>query len=398
MRKTFTSIIAILFTGILSAQTSITLSQGSYANLGIYTDTFGAFKSPYPQLTTGTNQFWDLSTGTYDNIKYYTQQYTGTNAAFPNASFYENTRLHKMGSYDSLKFYSKRWSGITASGFQRMGEETDRKAIWLGQFAGFTGTDSMVVLKQDSPYPTPYDLIKFPATYNSSWNNSFDVSFNMEFTGLSYNHAPFVYKSHTAYTFTCPGWGKARVLNFDNTYGEAEVLMVRILGVTTDSFFLNGSPAPTNVLSALGLTQGKVSNNNFDELFRANEVNALALYLYGADATFTNIQSAQVHVQRVPFAESVNNISADGSMTLYPNPVGVTRTILVKLNEAARGNYQYKVSNIAGQQMADGSFTAYGQKVFPVTLPAEMANGVYWLTLINAEGKSTVAPFRLLAE
>jgi hypothetical protein len=397
MKKIFTSVIALLFAGSLSAQTnSITLTQSSYSSVNISTDTFGAFKAPFPPIAPGTDQYWDLASGIYDNIKYYSQQFTGSNTAFPSATFYEATRLHKMGSLDSVKFNSQRWSGITATGFQRMGESTDRQAIWLGQI-GAAVNDSLVVLQQNAAYPTPYDLIKFPATYNSTWNSSFDVTFNMELTlsGQGLNKAPFVYKSHTDYMFTCPGWGTARVLLFDGTYGEDKVLMERIKGTTTDSFFLNGVPAPANVLTTLGLTQGKVSNNNFDELFRPNEVNALALYLYGADNTFTNIQSTEVHVQRLPFAASVKSVSADGSMALYPNPVNAARVVHIKLNTAANGNYSYRVTNITGQESASGTIAANGQNELSVVLPAAVTNGVYWLSLTDNKGKITVAPFRL---
>lgn len=392
MKKLYAFSFALLSWATGKAQ--ITIDQSSYPALVIAADTFGSIQGGAPSLDTGTNREWDFTGVAYENVKYYSEQMTATNPNLPNATWWER-RSYKPGTLDSIRFQTRRWSGITPAGLMRIGEDMDRKAIWLGQFGGtFSAGDSLVILQQDVPYSPAYPLIKFPATYNSNWTAGFDFVVNMELTyaNAGLNKAPFVYKSHIDYEFDIPGWGKALTKKFDGTLGEAEVLMERISGTTTDSFLLNGSPAPINILSSLGLTQNKVTNNYFDELFRINEVNALVLYLYGQDNTFQNVQSSQVQMLRL-WPANVKAVSKDGSMSLYPNPVNGDRKLTIKLSNPPSTNSDYKITRIDGAVVSTGKFAASGKNELEILLPASITNGIYWLTLTNNEGKTQVAPF-----
>ncbi|MCD6063712.1 MAG: Secretion system C-terminal sorting domain [Flavipsychrobacter sp.] len=394
MKKLYAFAMAVACAGTASAQ--ITLTQGSYSSAVIATDTFAGGELPLPPLTTGSAQLWDFTGVFYENVRYYSDQYQGTNPNLPDATWY-GSRSVKLGVFDSLRLKTQRWSGITSAGFMRIGESTERYAIALNQF-GLGATDSLVILKQDAPYSAPYPLIKFPATYNSTWSSTFTLVINMELTigSMSLNHAPFQYKSTTAYDFSVPGFGKAQIKLFDESISdEIDVLLERIGGVTTDSFLLNGAPAPSNVLNALQLTQNKVTSNYFAELFRPQEVNALVLYTYGSDATYASAKTSQFHMLRVPFRVSVQSVSADGKMVLYPNPVGNSRQINVKLGSTASGAYSYRLSQITGAVSGTGSIVANGSNELKIDLPATLANGVYWLTLSNEKGEIATAPFRL---
>lgn len=399
MKKFYAFAMAMLAVGAVSAQ--ITLNQSSYSSAVVGPDTFADAQLPVPQLNPGsTEQEWDFTGVQYSNTRYYSEQFTGSNANLPDATWY-GPRSTKLGALDSIRLKTNRWSGITATGFMRIGETTERYAIGLGQFGSpFVATDSLVVLAQDAPYSQPYPLIKFPATYNSSWQSTWSLTINMELTAQNLagglNHAPFQYKSTTDYNFSVPGFGKASVILYDGSMTDfVDVLLERISGVTTDSFFLNGTPAPTPVLSALQLTQNKITNSYFAELFRPQEINALVLYTYGTDATFTNVSTAQIHILRIPFRTSVQSVSADGKMVLYPNPVNNSRQINVKLASTANGNYRYKLSQITGAVSGEGTVMANGSNELKIDLPSSLANGVYWLTLSNDKGEVATAPFRL---
>ncbi|WP_276135227.1 T9SS type A sorting domain-containing protein [Polluticoccus soli] len=397
MKKLYAFAIAMLGAGAAFAQ--ITLTQSSYSSAVIGSDTFADAQLPVPQLAPGSAaQEWDFTGVQYSNTRYYSEQLQGTNSNLPGASWY-SSRNTKMGALDSLRLKTNRWSGITATGFMRIGETTERYAIGLGQFgAPFIASDSLVILAQDAPYSQPYPLIKFPATYNSSWQSTWSLTVNMELTfqAQSLTSAPFQYKSTTDYNFSVPGFGKASVILYDGSMTDfVDVLLERISGVTTDSFFLNGSPAPAPVLGALQLTQNKITNSYFAELFRPQEINALVLYTYGNDATYTNVSTAQIHILRIPFRTSVQSVSADGKMVLYPNPVGNSRAINVKLASTANGNYRYKLSQITGAVSGEGTVLANGSNELQINLPSTLANGVYWLTLSNDKGEVATAPFRV---
>ena len=82
-------------------------------------------------------------------------------------------------------------------------------------------------------------------------------------------------------------------------------------------------------------------------------------------------------------------------MALYPNPVSSGRQLTIRLSSAANGNYTYRLSQVTGAVAEQGAITARGSNELNITLPATLANGVYWLTLSNDKGETATAPFRL---
>jgi hypothetical protein len=394
MIKIFTSALLTLACGGLAVAQSITLDQNSYTGMVVATDTFGRVTQSLNNIDTGANKVWDFSTVIYENTTYYNEQVVATNANFPGATYHAGRR-YTLGT-NSFQFDTHRWSGITPVGFERIGESIDRQAIPLvGVLPGALATDSLVIKQQEVPYSTSYPLIKFPATYNSSWSATFDFEVEMELTYSTYNHAPFKYKLTTEYAFRCPGWGKAFMVqkNDPTVYGEDKVLLVRIEGKTTDSFYLNGAPASISLLTTMGLQQNKTANSYWDELFRDMEVNALVLYIYGSNA-FVNPSSAEIHQLRVPFPDNIKSISADGRMALYPNPVKAGGQLQIKLANATAGQYQYSLSSISGMTTAGGTTTAKGNEPLQLTLPQSLSNGIYWLTLRHNGEVIGTAPFR----
>ena len=301
MKKTFTSVLFTMALGTMATAQSITLNQNSYAGMTVVSDTFGRVTQSLQNIDTGINKLWDFSTVIYENTTYYNEQPVGTHPSFPGAT-YSAGRRYTLGS-NSFEFDTKRWSGITNVGLERIGEEIPRQAIPLttGSVPGAVSTDSLVIKQQNVVYSSSYPLIKFPATFGSTWSAKFDFEVEMELTygAGGQSSAPFKYKVTTEYFFRCPGWGKAFVVRkSDGSYGEDNVLLVRIEGKTTDSFFVNGQPASIQLLTNLGLQQNKVANSYWDELFRDMEVNALVLYIYGSIA-FTTPSSAEIHQLRV---------------------------------------------------------------------------------------------------
>ena len=397
---------ALLFTaGIaVSAHAQITLDAAAFTNLHITSDTFGEINADRPVLEpSSTAQTFDFSFVGYANIRYYSIQATGTNAAFPDATYWEN-RGYKQGA-DS--FDSKRWSGVTSTGIIRFGESIDRQVVKLHGVPGGTANDSLVIFAQNAAYSTPYKLIPFPTTYGDSWNSDFYYEVNMELNLGTYQQEAFKQKTSVKYDFSADGFGHFEMIKLDNGFGQAEVLMVRVASTSVDSFFLNGAPAPTGLLTTLGLTQNRITKIYFDELFRANEVTPLVLYNYGNDATYTNVASNQVHQDRLAFAANVSELTrapyADGNIAkLFPNIWNAnTSEASLYLPTATAGTYTYSIANIEGKIIytAKREIEKDGKAQLNIMLPQNMVNGAYWLKLHNAAGKEiTVQPLRYMAE
>lgn len=215
MKKLYALLLAMSGAGIAQAQ--ITLDASSYTNLTIIADTVGVIGADRPDLTpSSTSQFFDFNFIGYSPQGYYYEQASGTNAAMPNATYWES-RGYQQGA-DSFK--SKRWSGITPTGITRFGESIDRQVVSLRGVTGGTPDDSLVILAQDAVYSTPYKLIPFPTTYGDSWSSDFTYEVNMELTlGAGYVQAPFVQKSSVSYDFECVGFGHFEMIKRDDGYG-----------------------------------------------------------------------------------------------------------------------------------------------------------------------------------
>ncbi|MCC6726975.1 MAG: hypothetical protein IT258_20910, partial [Saprospiraceae bacterium] len=131
----------------------------------------------------------------------------------------------------------------------------------LQPFTGNIG-DSLLIPAQSYIYDTYRRFIQFPMTANSTWSSSSrrtaDMYIHVPAFGL--NYAPI----QQAYTWVrndaIVGWGKMRVYTPDGPSVQYDVLVDKITEYATDSMYLNGAPAPTQLLTAFGITQGQKTN------------------------------------------------------------------------------------------------------------------------------------------
>lgn len=76
-----------------------------------------------------------------------------------------------------------------------------------------------------------------------------------------------------------------------------------------------------------------------------------------------------------------------GAISIYPNPVK-GNTINVLLSNQVKGNYQLRLTNIAGQVMYTGNMNSEnGNGVLVVNIPSKLTAGSYQLEVITPEGK-----------
>lgn len=290
------------FWGKASAQ--ISLDSTDFSGLTITADSFCYIQGYIPPIALGPNQIYDYTSVAYEPTLYYSIQQAGTLADFPTARFFESRR-HVIK--DSFYINSFRWSRISAAGLERIGEEIPYRSIALSEFAipSTTATDSIIIKAQNKLYSQPYQLLQFPCTYGKKWTSTFSMTIDME---LNYDFAGFVqkplqFKTDISYDFEVVGWGKAVVYNArSGDFGEDDVLLLRVKGTTRDSMYFDGAPAPVYLMDYFGFTQGRVSEVNFDELFRARNVSPLVLYQYSGNQFNTpqlgRVQQMKMLVER----------------------------------------------------------------------------------------------------
>lgn len=337
-----------------AAQAQITLNQSSFA--GWIPDDQSIRDNQPTTAAIGANTTWDYaSLGSTGTTQY--GYYPAADQDFTTATFGSDIQY----KFSALGYVSYAYGAVTANGIQRFGEKLQRQAIPIGTLTG-NANDSLVFLQQTVVYTSPRNLLSLPATMNStgSSNYSFSTAFELTATPFGLNDAPCVRRTYVKINDTVKGWGKMRVLDMvDDTSGYMNVLAVQSHVENTDSFFLNGNPAPPSMLAAFGLTQGMITKAYRIRWFRAGEVESLMLATY-TDGTYTTQSANESHMDRLATPTKVSELVAVSNMVLYPNPV-VNGTINLSMDNVLPGvPCTYELYNVAGQKMATNTMYVNG--------------------------------------
>ncbi|MCB0699051.1 MAG: hypothetical protein KDC11_04350, partial [Chitinophagaceae bacterium] len=268
-----------------------------------------------PDMSVQTNATWDFTT-LVDSYGFHTFHDVASTSAFPSATF-SHTINYPFAAY---QYTTTKMFGIAAGGILSYGEHVDRQALPLGTLTG-NPNDSLVFAYQDITYAPTQSEVKFPCTMSTTWTDvtKFTTAFNITVALYSLSFAPGERRSTLTVKNTVKGWGKMRVNDGNgNPTGYMDVLQIEQERTVLDSFFLNGSPAPTALLTAFGLTQGQISSSAYRNYVRAGEFAPLVEVEY-SNNTFATIERCDVHRQRLA-PVSVNDVQLD-HINIYPNPV-----------------------------------------------------------------------------
>lgn len=379
MKKTCT--IAVLSLFAIGAKAQITLNQSSLSTWGAGGDSI--------QLVTGNmplpaaNSTIDLSAATYGNAYAYTWLAT-TNPAFPSATYgYSFIDAVISATNSGLWWSSTQLRGNVATGITAYGEQIGRQAIALIT----TPTDSFVTPAQTVTYSAPRTILKFPATFQTTWSNSYQYTVDGRITIAAYslNNVPFSRMSYVTTKDSVAGWGKMRIKNTSgNNSAYMDVLAVQTKISSRDSLMMAGTPAPPSMLGAFGFTQGAITETYMISWYRAGEVSPLLQVTY-TDDTYTTVKQAQVQQKRIPAATSVGNMPGRAAgFAVYPNPAVSSNNIHIALNEAATGLWRYTLLNAAGQLVRAGDLSVSG-KTASIALSSTLAAGNYYIRISNKE-------------
>ncbi len=349
-------LIASLLAIAAPAATQITLNQAAYGTWRPQTET--AFRldsnSSDPVLTPAANASWNLTNVVYDpnNVRTY-HEGTFSDPAFPAATFYD-TLIYPVGP--ALSYGVEEAGVLNTSGFQYLGQKIRHQAFSLAAMTGGSN-DSMVFPAQISAYTSPRTAVGFPATLGSSWSShyQFTTSFNLTVAAYGLNNTPCQRKTRIAYTNQVVGWGKMQVKDSNGSPSvPMNVLMVKTVMLQADSFFMAGSPASAQLLSAFGLSQGFQTNRFYYDFFRAGERMALLSALY-RDSSFSasNVERMDVHVNHL-VPQGIANVNIRNGVQAYPNPVQA-QTVNLEIAGHDGSALHYVLINMAGQTVGKGT-------------------------------------------
>jgi Secretion system C-terminal sorting domain len=308
----------LLFFGAgLSAQT--TLTQNSFA-VDFSNDTVGLFSlNTFPFLQVGTNQVWNLGAVPVLSWEGVFRCGAPDKTNFPNALYAQQVRTR----FSNLSYTNDLQYGLDATGWRILGESIKRQAISLQSLSG-SSTDSLIVLGQNAIYATPEKILAFPASFGqkdtSRLVRKLNYQLHLPLFGLSF--VPVERRSRLTTTLNAVGNGKMRIpLRAGGVSREYDVLMVRRLSITVDSFFLNGVPAPGALLNNFGLMQGQTVAGSVTAFYAAGKWKQPLVLAIHSDGTFGPLSDAIVMGENVePGPSGVSQPAWAAGFSVSPNP------------------------------------------------------------------------------
>ena len=360
-----------LFTINLTAQ--ISLDSLSYPESEIGTDSLKVTTSasPFPSLTPMAGGMWDLSVVTDSTPIFFNYRVASASYQFADSNLYNFSLFKYLGNEQ----WSIRNLGMFLYGINILKTNYSISSITGG------GLDSFIIPQQNMMFSNPCIQIAFPTTMGTSWSSTYysDLEFKLTYLMGGDTSAPGIVRRYTTEKDTVTGWGKMRIKNAAGGVSDAfDVLQVERRITHTDSFFLNGAPFSSTMLTFFSVTQGQKDTIYEQNYYRQSEVTPLAQVEF-RDAAYTQPYKATTHVQRLQNV-GVKNIPVNTNIHVYPNPV-CDHSVYINLPSGG-GKWKYELADITSRIVAKD---AIDNRVNPaiISLPATLVKGNYYLKLLN---------------
>jgi hypothetical protein len=385
MRSKFLSLLFMALSFNLFAQApTFTLADFPFKKTDVVVDyritPTGATAVPTPKA--GTNQVWDFGkqvlpeAGTFTYYKY-------AEPAIPALTHIDIDNYE--GVTAALGINQDDLLSLNANGFQVIGRNTLDQHFGIGSLTGAV-TDSFIVPEQYMLYNNPITVIKFPMTMGTNWISDATRQFNAKLTigGFGVKNADFVKRSREMRKDSVVGWGDVTVPIGGKPSEAFRCLMVHRNITVTDSIFLDGKPAPTALMQAFGLVQGKQTLTSRKVFWRAKELYPTAIFRYSSN-NFTKYLDfiANQHGSIVGVNDFIFN---DLSLQIIPNPTSNNRFQFTPNNAEPM---LVTISDISGKILMTTSLEA-SNDVIQIELPNAMPTGLCLVRVDYQTSKTSV--------
>jgi hypothetical protein len=360
----------LLFGSIAQAQ--ITLTQASYPASVLGTDSLKKtiYGSPFPSFSPMSGSLCDM-TCLVDTIPVYFAY------RLPTVSYqFADSCNFNLSSYG---YSSKLLCSISSSSLAEFATNTSAALYDISTLTA-AAYDSLFIPAQTSLFTAPHIRIAFSATLGNTWYSSghSDLSFEVSVSAYSLHHAPCTARKYTYENCSVIGWGKMRVTDASGIPSDyLDVLQVKTVTQTIDSFFLSGSPMPVTLLSALNFTQGKQDTVYAQNFYREQEVTPLANVVF-RDAGYTQPYKATTHIQRLK-PVGVPEMKA-GNISIYPNPL--TERVLTLQLPASPAGWTYELVSLGGAIVQSGNIVP-AKNTAQLEVAGAVSAGIYFLQLTD---------------
>lgn len=364
------------FMFVLISQAQITLNQSntSFTPGNIIAVEAGVTGFTLP--TIGANQLWNYSGLVAGNI--ITDQYVAfPNSNFPNATYADTTNSATF--IPNWYYYYNSYIQTSASGANSLGYTVKDQRYGVTMLGN--PNDSCNFPAQVCVYSSPSYIMPFPSTMNTSWQTSVRsfVNFNLTLNSYSLINVPCQKVTNTLRKDTVISWGKMRVPTLTGPSLAYDVLMFKRMVLQTDSFYMNGSPAPPALLMGFGVTQGQSKVDNRYMFWRENARYPLLMVNFGTD-NFTTASSIYFDGTAVADPISVLEINQMTDQSFYPNPASYI--IYLNLKYSSNEKLTLNIYNITGK-LNRTEILQQNQQQINVE---ELKNGVYIVEIKSNSG------------
>jgi len=386
---------------------------------------------------TGDNKTWDysgLSGGsaiTYGYVKSKDKSFSKT--AVLDTGVAEQFDSTINDTYPTNRVYDEDKNGLFFAGLS-----SPRTATYLQ--TGFI-PDSLVIENQASLTSSRVNVIKFPATKNSSWGSTYSTTtkFLLTLAEIGWSNVNCTEVEYTTVKDDVAGWGDLKIpaSNKGNDPNESDALMVKQSVLTTDSLFIGAVPTdafgiawplgyptslsqaerygpdfvafleanfgtavdPYGLLLANGVTQGMPTVTDYSEIFYTENAYRPAItFDFGADNTYSTLAGIDYNLGKLGTADDEgvlvtnhnNLISNDNTnsseLSVYPNPLVNNCTLNCSMLKQSEATWTITIINMTGQVVASVPVSAKGLLNVPVELSGKTGSGLYIVNVTDEKG------------
>ena len=387
MQKIYLLVLLSAISGGISSQTPFTISE---SNFPVFENqVFIGPLSTVPPLSPAANGNWDFSTYTSDET--YTNPFIAETDPFYTNEGIDVYVLDFKALTNTLGYYVYNEFDFNGNGVYDRGIYVSQQEYPLTDFTG-NPNDNITFPMQTYVYEGGRQTMKFPATYQSSWNSVSrrSVNFNITVSAFGLNNIPFQQVFSIFRQDTVIGWGKMRIHENGVPTIPYDVLMVRSVQFAVDSFFsANGAPAPAPLMSAFGISQGQHTGiTNRYTMYREGYSRPLAIFNYGSN-NFTPPANVYFDTQDLNTTGITQPGKASFASLLFPNPSTSGNLTLQIFGEAPVFD-TYTVFDMEGKEVQQEK-AHLENGVLQIQLNDRMVNGTYSLKVTGAKKQTLIS-------
>ncbi len=380
--KKLTGIFIFTFTLSIFAFGQVTITLNNFPREATFIDSVYSAINPQSQAlpSEGANQQWDYSNIGATNLLQIEYTDASSNVNFPDAFSRRNITL----TFQGLLIEGFEYDAIEANRWGSLGKHTSEVGYSISNVSGGVN-DSIVFIENIDVYSGSTSSLEFPATYQSDWTGTrYETTpFELTVAAFSLQNAPAERVRAVTDARDIVGYGKLKIPDdTGNPSVELDVLLIKSVVTTVDSFFLMGSPAPTQLLDGFQLTQGNTFTSAAYLFYMPDYGNPLLRVGIDATGTIPTGVSYRPDAARI-VTTSVSEMSFANTLAVYPNPVNAGQSIMINFNTMVE-NAKISLTDITGRTIQRNSINT-PKEFIKFDIPA-LGSGVYILNVSAQNG------------